>query len=121
MHLIPGKPFVIDHSNAQRTQLMDIKTLDWSDELLNLFQISKQQLPACKPVKFNYGRLLDTDIEIKAVCGDQNAVFSGSANHRSDTAVVNLGSGAFIMCPQSKLKSNRQLLTTIIKSDDKSA
>lgn len=121
MNLIQDKPFVVDHSNAQRTQLMDIKTLDWSNRLLKLFKIPARKLPVCNPVMFNYGALLDRDITVKSVCGDQNAVFCGASHNRSGTAVINLGTGAFIMCPYADFKSDNSLLTTLVKSNDQSA
>ncbi len=118
LNLINEKPFFVDHSNAQRTQLMDIQTLNWSPTLLETFNISRSSLPKCKPVVFDYGDLLDTGIKVQAVCGDQNAVFSGAGNIGSDTAVLNLGTGAFILSLKLQRKSDKKLLTTVIKSDE---
>ncbi|HBS25777.1 MAG TPA: hypothetical protein DD827_01400, partial [Gammaproteobacteria bacterium] len=121
LNLINENSFFIDHSNAQRTQLMDIQTLDWSATLLGIFNVPQSSLPKCKPVVFSYGDLLDTGIKVQAVCGDQNAVFSGAGNGGFGIAVLNLGTGAFIMCLQSQRPLHGNLLTTIIKSDDQAA
>ncbi len=47
--LTGGKSFVTDVSNASRTLLMDLKTLDYSDEMLKLFDLKKEMLPAIQP------------------------------------------------------------------------
>ena len=116
LHLLHKPRFMIDHSQAQRMQLMDLVTLNWSKTLMNAFGISPNNLPECKPMCDHYGRLLDTHIPVTAVCGDQNAALFGSGKLPSETALVNLGSGAFILRKLPRLKKSRQQLTGVAYS-----
>ncbi len=96
-HLLDTRPFKTDHGNAQRTQLMDLATLNWSPQLLEWFQVPLHCLPQCTPICGNFGLLKDTAIPVLAVNGDQNAAFFGAGQLESDSALINLGSGAFIL------------------------
>ncbi|MEE9303262.1 MAG: FGGY family carbohydrate kinase [Thiotrichaceae bacterium] len=121
LHLVQSSPFVIDHSHAQRMQLMDIKTLDWSDELIHAFGIPRRCLPVCKPMCDDYGLLLDTKIPITAMCGDQNAALFGSGGLTHETALINLGSGAFVLRKLTTFKKSKRLLSGIAYSTPKSS
>lgn len=107
----------VDHCNAQRTQLMDLQTQDWSAALLQLFQLEHINLPACVPVCHDYGTLLETGIPLRAVSGDQNASIYGSGELTADTALVNFGSGAFILRTEARLEKSMLLLNSIGYSD----
>ena len=96
-HLLADKPYLVDHCNAQRTQLFDLEQLDWSAQLCAWFGVDRNVLPTCKPVCHDYGFLENTDIPLTAVSGDQNAALYGSGSVAQDTARINLGSGAFVM------------------------
>ena len=96
-NLVDEKPYVIDFSNAQRTQLFDVTLLDWSEQLCEWFGVDKKFLPASKPMCWQYGLLAGTEIPITAVCGDQNAAIYGAGDLDVSTALVNIGSGAFIL------------------------
>ncbi len=112
----PGKPqFVVDHSQAQRMQLWNMKTLDWSDRLLQAFKIPRNTLPQCRPMQYDYGYLGNTRTPIRAVGGDQNAALLGAMNGKIDTttALINLGSGAFVLQPLPSLQHSSRLLTSI--------
>ncbi len=96
-HLLKERPLLVDHVNAQRTQLWNLETRDWDPWLLNLFGVPVQALPACRPVCHDYGRLRLIDIPLTAVNGDQNSAIYSLGRPRRDTAIVNLGTGAFIL------------------------
>ncbi len=119
LNLLDGKPYAVDHSNAQRTQLMDLDKLDWSESLLGWFGINIRQLPAIKPLCYHYGNLQASGIPVTAVCGDQNAAVYGTGGLPDDTALVNLGSGAFILRRLTKPAPSQQQLSGIAYSDAK--
>lgn len=96
-HLIGQRPYRVDHSNAQRTQLLDLHTLDWSPQLADWFGVPLACLPQCTPMRHDYGTLDGFDIPVTALCGDQNAALFGAGPLPPDTALVNLGSGAFLL------------------------
>jgi glycerol kinase len=96
-HLLRESPYLIDHANAQRTQLWNLETRSWDSTLMTLFQLPPASFPACRPVCFQYGRLKAADIPLTVVSGDQNAAFFSLGNPVDRTAQVNLGTGAFIL------------------------
>lgn len=118
-HLIDNKPYLVDHSNAQRTQLMDINTLDWSSQLTSWFGVPESLLPKCMPMCADYGVLTESGIPVTAVCGDQNAALFGIGKMLETTALVNLGTGAFILRTMADNKSSEKQLSGIAYSDDK--
>jgi glycerol kinase len=119
LNLLENKPYYVDHSNAQRTQLMNMQSQQWSKPLLDWFEISANQLPTIKPICYSYGHLQNTDIPVTAVCGDQNAAVFGSGELPGDTALINLGSGAFVLRRLTKPAPGQRLLSGIAYSDTK--
>ncbi|GMQ87191.1 MAG: glycerol kinase GlpK [Gammaproteobacteria bacterium] len=107
----------VDHSNAQRMQLFDIHTLGWSRQLADWFDVPLDRLPPCHPVLHGYGTLSDCSIPVTALCGDQNAAWFGSGQTDGAAALVNLGSGAFILAPQTHGTAPAELLSSIACSD----
>jgi glycerol kinase len=107
----------VDHANAQRTQLFDIRNLKWSRRLSDWFDVPIERLPECLPVRHKYGSLVDFGIPITAVCGDQNAAWFASGEPDIGTARINLGSGAFIMIAQTTDRPTANFLTSIAESD----
>jgi glycerol kinase len=120
-HLLQQAPCVIDHSNAQRTQLMDIQHLNWSARLLQLFQLPADILPALRPMLADYGRLKLADIPLYAACGDQNALPAAYPPLASSDCLVNVGTGAFILSPQSEKQPTQRLLRSLCYSDAQQA
>lgn len=118
---LTGMGFCIDHSNAQRMQLMDTDTLDWSQRLCDWFRLPPDRLPACQPVISHYGLLDGYDIPLTAVCGDQNAAWHGHRIDRQDCALINLGSGAFILARQPRGGDDPALLRSLSFSDAETA
>ena len=111
------RSYAVDHSNAQRMQLFDIHTLDWSEQLADWFDVPLDRLPPCRPVLNAYGTLSDCGIPVTALCGDQNAAWFGSGRPDDGTALVNLGSGAFILAAQTGAAAPADLLASIAVSD----
>jgi glycerol kinase len=116
-NLLNEKPHLIDHSNAQRCQLFDIHRLNWSNELLALFEIDRSTLPDCTPVIHHFGTLRLNNIPVTSVCGDQNAVLYAYAKLQKDEALINIGTGAFILSATAERQSLKpRLLQTITSS-----
>ena len=116
-HLLSNKDYVIDYSNAQRTQLFELASLNWSQTLCEWFDIDINYLPTCKPMCTDYGCLLDTKVPVTAVCGDQNAAIYGAGELDEHTALVNIGSGAFILRRLSSYSESTDQLTGIAYAD----
>ncbi len=107
----------VDHSNAQRLQLLDVRHCHWSPELLDWFAVRRQRLPELCPVIADHGMLAEHGIPISAVCGDQNAAWFADPNATQGTALINLGSGAFILAAAGAEAAPAGLLTSIAVSD----
>lgn len=106
----------IDHTNAQRMQLLDIDRRAWSEVLLDWFDVPVNLLPECAPVASNYGKLAAQPIPVTAVCGDQNAAWFGAGRPPANSALINIGSGAFVLAAQPANTPCTALLTTIAAS-----
>jgi len=117
-HLLDNRPFVIDYSNAQRTQLFDLDALAWSERLCGWFDIDRRYLPECRPMCAGYGKLFATNIPVTAVCGDQNAAMYGTGKLEQGTALVNIGSGAFVLRELDRFSSSTTQLTGVAYADD---
>jgi len=121
-HLLNEKPQIIDHSNAQRCQLFNTQTLDWSNDLLQWFKIEKEVLPKCAPVIHPYGTLTLNNIPLTCVCGDQNAVLYAYPPLQKNNALINIGTGAFILSASEERKNKEpRLLRTIASSNAQNA
>lgn len=116
-HLLENRPYAIDHSNAQRTQLFALDSLTWSEQLCNWFGVDSGLLPGCMPMYASYGRLADTHIPVTAVCGDQNAAMFGTGALEPGVALVNIGSGAFVLRELGQFSNSTSQLTGIAYSD----
>jgi len=120
-HLLgSGYEPVVDHANALRSQLVDIDSLDWDSELLNTFQVPREVLPDLKPVRFNYGVLHGMSLPLTAVNGDQTAALFANGDIGPDTALVNLGTGGFVLTPSSTRQQIPGLLCSVSDSDETS-
>jgi len=118
-HLLKEQPFIIDHSNAQRCQLFNIHSLNWSDTLLDLFKIQKNTLPKCAPIMHTYGKLKFNNISLNCVCGDQNAALHAYPPLQKNNALINIGTGAFILsCADERKNQPQKLLKTLCRSDN---
>jgi glycerol kinase len=124
-HILEEQPYIVDHTNAQRTQLFSIADLNWSARLTDLFDVPLQALPDCVPVLSHtdtaHGKLTATEIPVTAISGDQNAAFFDTGLLTSETALVNLGSGAFVLSSLPQYQASKKQLSTIACSEDSSA
>jgi glycerol kinase len=113
----------VDPANASRTLLWDSATHDWSDELLDLFEIPRPLLPACLRTRDDYGRLLGEPREIimlRAVSGDQSAVPFAFGAPDVRAVYINLGTGAFLQRPVARRPVDaRPLLSSVLAIDER--
>ena len=118
--LTAGEIFVTDASNASRTQLLDIKTGKWSEELGEIFQVPTNILAN---VVDSYGIIQSTDpasflglsIPIAGIAGDQQAALFGQTAFEIGESKCTYGTGSFILynTGQEFMISDQGLLTTI--------
>ena len=89
---------VVDPANASRTLLFDVATLQWSPDLLRLFDLAASQLPACVPTRHDFGHVdcAGRRVPLTACTGDQSAAAFALGEPDLDCALVNAGTGAFI-------------------------
>ena len=116
-HLLDNRPYAIDYSNAQRTQLFALDSLSWSEQLCGWFGLDSRLLPDCMPMCSHYGNLADTHIPVTAVCGDQNAAMFGIGALEQGVALVNIGSGAFVLRELDQFSNSTSQLTGIAYAD----
>jgi glycerol kinase len=117
--LTNGKVHATDSSNASRTMLFNINTVDWDDELLRLFTIPRSMLPDVNP-SINVFGYTGAGIPIAGIAGDQQAALFGQACYRPGMTKVTYGTGAFVLMNVGKkpLAARNGLLTTLICSLD---
>ncbi|MDO8261967.1 MAG: FGGY family carbohydrate kinase [Gallionella sp.] len=91
-----GKHFVTDASMAARTLLMDIRRQQWSPQLCELFGIPSSMLPEIKP-SAGLNLQLNNGLILQASVGDQSAALIASVSEDRAEALVNLGTGCFVV------------------------
>lgn len=118
-NLTQGSEHVIEMSNASRTMLMDLKTQQWDEELLDIFKIPRSVLPKiiasdCYIANTAKG-LLGAEIPISGILGDQHAALFGQSCFEVGTAKNTYGTGCFMLFNTgSEIQmSQNQLLTTL--------
>ena len=118
-NLTKGETFVTDPSNASRTMLYNIHTLDWDDELLALFDIPRSMLPAVRASSEVYGtvssRYLDHPVPVAGIAGDQQAALFGQLCTEKGMLKNTYGTGCFLLMNtgEQAVTSKNNLLTTI--------
>ena len=117
--LTNGKVHATDFTNASRTMLFNINTLDWDEDLLQLFEIPRNILPGVYP-SINVFGYTESGIPISGVAGDQSAALFGQACFQPGMTKVSYGTGAFVLMNTGKkpVKSRHGLLTTLACSID---
>ena len=113
-----GGLHVTDVTNASRTQLMNLETLDWDDELLAAFKIPRAVLPRIVPSSEVYGasKLTTlTDVPVAGILGDQQAALVGQACLEAGEAKNTYGTGCFLLMNTGTKprQSTQGLLTTV--------
>jgi glycerol kinase len=114
---VNGGVHVTDVSNASRTMLMDLQTLDWDDEILSLMGIPRSMLPAIKASSEVYGQGVGTlaGIPIAGDLGDQQAALFGQTCFSPGEAKNTYGTGCFMLLNTGTkvVPSKSGLLTTL--------
>ncbi|WP_067843291.1 glycerol kinase GlpK [Amphibacillus sediminis] len=115
-----GEAHITDYSNASRTMLFNIHSLDWDEELLALFQIPKSMMPEVRSSSEVYGKTISyhffgEEVAIAGIAGDQQAALFGQACHQQGMVKNTYGTGCFMLMPTGSkaIKSEHGLLTTI--------
>ena len=100
-NLTDGRVHATDYSNASRTMLFNINTLEWDKELLEIFNIPESMLPDVKPSSCIFGhtdsKILGDEIPIGGVAGDQQAALFGQCCFNAGELKNTYGTGAFLL------------------------
>ncbi len=108
---VDGGVFATEPSNASRTMLFDIASLDWSPDMLDLFGVPRSALAEVRPSSGRFGVTaadsgLAAGIPISGIAGDQQAALFGQACHRPGMTKNTYGTGSFVLmnvgdtCPE---------------------
>ncbi len=114
-----GQVHATDVTNASRTLLFNIRTLEWDDELLRLFDVPRAMLPEVRPSSGLFGEtssdLLGASIPIAGAAGDQQAATYGQACFEPGSAKNTYGTGCFLLLNlgDQPIVSQNGLLTTL--------
>jgi glycerol kinase len=97
--LTGGAAHVTDRTNASRTLLCSLGSLDWDDDLLALFGIGRELLPwiGSSDEEVGEGELLGATVPIRALVGDQQAALFGQGCHEPGEAKATCGTGSFVL------------------------
>jgi glycerol kinase len=119
---LAGGVHVTDVTNASRTMLMDLRTLDWDDELLGFFTVPRQMLPQIRPssVPDPYGTTaaggpFGGELPVTGILGDQQAATVGQVCFAPGEAKNTYGTGNFLLLNTGTdiVRSKSGLLTTV--------
>ncbi|MDQ2648585.1 MAG: glycerol kinase GlpK [Actinomycetota bacterium] len=108
---VDGGVFATEPSNASRTMLLDIRTCEWSDELLDLFGVPAHALPEVRPSSGRFGTTtassgLPAGLPVSGMAGDQQAALFGQACLGPGMTKNTYGTGSFVLmnvggeCPE---------------------
>ena len=122
--LTKGKVHVTDYSNASRTMLFNINTLQWDEEILRELDIPRSMLPEAKPSSCIYGyadaSFFGGEIPIAGAAGDQQAALFGQTCFHAGEAKNTYGTGCFLLMNtgEKPVFSKNGLVTTIAWGTD---
>jgi glycerol kinase len=118
--LTDGKTFATDTTNASRTMLFNIHTLQWDDELLRLFRIPRSMMAEVRSCDALYGEttlegLFDKPIQIAGVLGDSHGALVGQMCFSEGSGKVTYGTGSSVMVNigQRALPAPKGLVTSV--------
>lgn len=124
-NLSQDKIHASDYTNASRTMLFNIHTLEWDQELLDIFGISKNILPKVYPSSYKYGytnpsHLFGNEILISGIAGDQQAALFGQKCFEKGSLKNTYGTGCFLLLNTGEMPidSKNGLITTIACSEN---
>jgi glycerol kinase len=121
--LTGGLVHATDHTNASRTMLFDIHSLEWNEGLLQRLQIPRSLLPEARPSSGDFGTtdpetFLGASVPVAGIAGDQQAALVGQACFAEGDAKNTYGTGSFVLLNTGRKASSAPgLLTTIAYSD----
>ena len=109
---------ITDVTNASRTLLMNLKTLDWDDDILKTLRIPRGMLPEIRSSSERYGEIRSGQLMGIPVCGDlgdQQAALFGQACYKAGEAKNTYGTGCFMLLNtgEKPVQSKAGLLTTV--------
>lgn len=123
--LTAGKSYYTDYTNASRTLLFNLHSLQWDEELLETFQLSKLRLPELKPSSADFGStnfdgLLPGKITITGMIGDSHAAAFGEGCFTPGSAKATMGTGCSILMNigAAPVDSKNGMVTTICWSTE---
>jgi len=122
-NLTKGAAHVTDYTNASRTMLFNIHTLEWDEELLSMLRIPRRMLPKVQPSGTVFGRsdaaVFGVPIPIAGAAGDQQAALFGQCCFEPGQVKNTYGTGCFLLMNtgQDAVSSENGLLTTIAAGD----
>lgn len=115
-----GRAHVTDYSNASRTLMFNIHTLQWDEEILTILGIPKSMLPEVRPSSEVYAKTIPhhffgVEVPIAGAAGDQQAALFGQACFEEGMAKNTYGTGCFMLMNtgEKAVQSKHGLLTTI--------
>jgi glycerol kinase len=115
-----GASHVTDVTNASRTLLMNLKTLDYDTEMLRAFKVKRESLPEVLPSAGKFGVTkgythLPDGVPITGIAGDQQAALFGQNCTREGECKVTFGTGSFLVLNTGSriVHSKHRLLTTL--------
>jgi glycerol kinase len=113
--LTGGRVHATDETNASRTLLCSLETLDWDDELLELFGVPRELLPDIKPSgsHFGEGELLGHTLPIQGIAGDQQAALFAAGG-----AKATYGTGSFVLVETEEPAREGVLRTAAARLED---
>jgi glycerol kinase len=118
-HLTGGRAHVTDRTNAARTLLLNLHTLDWDDDLCRFFGVPRALLPQVRPSAADFGvtaglGFLPDGLPLAGVAGDQQAALFGQCAFAPGEAKCTYGTGAFFLMHMGgkATLSGHRLLTT---------
>jgi glycerol kinase len=114
---LTGGLHITDVTNASRTQLMDLATCQWDDEILGIFNIPKIMLPEIKPSSAVYGHAKGVlgGVALAGILGDQQAALVGQTCFNPGQGKNTYGTGCFLLMNTGvkPVQSKHGLLTTV--------
>ena len=114
-----GKIHATDYTNASRTMMYNIKTLEWDKELLAIYNIPEIMLPSVYPSSYDFGKcdasVVGKEIPICGVAGDQQSALFGHLCTEKGSVKNTYGTGCFTLMNTGKefVASKRGLITTL--------
>lgn len=125
--LTAGKQYLTDYTNASRTLFFNLSALQWDKELLNVFGLSKLNLPEPKPSSHQFGEsdfegLLSNALSITSMIGDSHAAAFGEGCFSPGTAKATLGTGCSILMnigSEPKSSGNGMITTVCWSTEDR--